>query len=179
MESAGTLKHLRLADDSVCGKFHIKDRDASKIVVNTVRCAFTGTEAAEILRRRFRLEPEMACGSYLLLMTSLMDTEDGPGPDDRDTGTKTALTWLAAPEKKRKLSEAWGSERRSVCLQDAAGAVSGGFITVYPPGVPMLVPGEVITDEAVELILENQRLGLTVEGITEDGRVLVSGHGGK
>ena len=28
MESAGTLKHLRLADDSVCGKFHIKDRDA-------------------------------------------------------------------------------------------------------------------------------------------------------
>lgn len=35
MESAGTLKHLRLADDSVCGKFHIKDRDASKIVVNT------------------------------------------------------------------------------------------------------------------------------------------------
>lgn len=151
----------------------------------------------------------MACGSYLLLMTSLMDTEDGfrrleealryldsleavgggeacgsddcggPGPDDRDTGTKTALTWLAAPEKKRKLSEAWGSERRSVCLQDAAGAVSGGFITVYPPGVPMLVPGEVITDEAVELILENQRLGLTVEGITEDGRVLVSGHGGK
>ena len=209
MESAGTLKHLRLADDSVCGKFHIKDRDASKIVVNTVRCAFTGTEAAEILRRRFRLEPEMACGSYLLLMTSLMDTEDGfrrleealryldsleaagggedcgsddcggPGPDDRDTGTKTALTGLAAPEKKRKLSEAWGSERRSVCLQDAAGAVSGGFITVYPPGVPMLVPGEVITDEAVELILENQRLGLTVEGITEDGRVLVSGHGGK
>ena len=209
MESAGTLKHLRLADDSVCGKFHIKDRDASKIVVNTVRCAFTGTEAAEILRRRFRLEPEMACGSYLLLMTSLMDTEDGfrrleealryldsleavgggeacgsddcggPGPDDRDTGTKTALTWLAAPEKKRKLSEAWGSERRSVCLQDAAGAVSGGFITVYPPGVPMLVPGEVITDEALELILENQRLGLTVEGITEDGRVLVSGHGGK
>ena len=68
--SAGRLKHLRLADDSVCGKFHIKDRDASKIVVNTVRCAFTGTEAAEILRRRFRLEPEMACGSYLLLMTS-------------------------------------------------------------------------------------------------------------
>lgn len=163
-KAPGTLKHLRLADDSVCGKFHIKDRDASKIVVNTVRCAFTGTEAAEILRRRFRLEPEMACGSYLLLMTSLMDTEDGfrrleealryldsleaagggedcgsddcggPGPDDRDTGTKTALTWLAAPEKKRKLSEAWGSERRSVCLQDAAGAVSGGFITVYPPG---------------------------------------------
>ena len=66
-----------------------------------------------------------------------------------------------------------------MCLQDAAGAVSGGFITVYPPGVPMLVPGEVITDEALELILENQRLGLTVEGITEDGRVLVSGHGGK
>ncbi len=33
----------------------------------------------------------------------------GPGPDDRDTGTKTALTWLAAPEKKRKLSEAWGA----------------------------------------------------------------------
>ena len=139
----------------------------------------------------------MACGSYLLLMTSLMDTEDGfrrleealryldsleaagggedcgsddcggPGPDDRDTGTKTALTWLAAPEKKRKLSEAWGSERRSVCLQDAAGAVSGGFITVYPPGVPMLMPGERIGTREIARIREDWKLGLTVEGICE------------
>ena len=43
------------------------------------------------------------------------DDCSGPGPDDRDTGTKTALTWLAAPEKKRKLSEAWG-ERTTVSV---------------------------------------------------------------
>ena len=75
--------------------------------------------------------------------------------------------------------QAWHGDSMLVPLEEAEGRAARTCVTIYPPGVPMLVPGEVITDEALELILENQRLGLTVEGITEDGRVLVSGHGGK
>ena len=63
------------------------------------------------------------------------------------------------------LFEAWDSERREVPLSQAEGLIAGSFVTVYPPGVPMLVPGEEITAEAVRLIQENVRLGLTVEGI--------------
>lgn len=189
MESAGTMKHLRLADDTICGKYQIQERDASKILVSMNNCACTGTEAADILRRQFQLEPEMACASYVLLMTSLMDTDEGfrrleealryldslAGPGEQET----ALTWLSHPAKERTISEAWGCERQLVPLSEAVGSVSGGFITVYPPGVPMLVPGEVITEEAVELIRENKRLGITVEGLAEDGSVLVSCVGSK
>lgn len=210
MECGRKFKHLRLADDGICGRFHIKDRDASKIVISTKECGMNGAEAADLLRSRFHLEPEMACGSYLILMTSLMDTEDGfrrlyealccldelaggggsgteekeNGTEEKENGGKTAetgqlgdgpaRTWLAGIRKVMKISDAWGQKLKHIPLKDAAGTVSGGFITVYPPGVPMIVPGELISEEAVELIRKNREIGLTVEGIAEDGTIAVS-----
>ncbi len=203
MECGRKFKHLRLVDDSICGRFHIKDRDASKIVVSTKNCSMNGAEAAKLLRSRCHLEPEMACGSYLILMTSLMDTEDGfrrlyealccldelagsreSGMEEiaeagkkAETGQSwdgTAATWLSGLRKIGKISDAWGQKLKNIPLKDAAGAVSGGFITVYPPGVPMIVPGELISHQAVELIRENSEIGLTVEGIGADGTVAVS-----
>lgn len=210
MECGRKFKHLRLVDDGICGRFHIKDRDASKIVVSTKECGMNGAEAAKLLRSRFHLEPEMACGSYLILMTSLMDTEDGlrrlyealccldelaggreSGPEEKENGTEEkenggktaqtgkvwdgpARTWLAGIRKVMKISDAWGQKLKHIPLTDAAGTVSGGFITVYPPGVPMIVPGELISEEAVELIRKNREIGLTVEGIAEDGTIAVT-----
>lgn len=202
MEGGRKLRTLRLVDDGICGRFHIKDRDASKIVVSTKRCSMNGTEAAKLLRSRFHLEPEMACDSYLILMTSLMDTEDGfsrlyealcrldelaggeSGTEEKvndekpaetgQTWDEPARTWLTGIRKRMKISDAWGRGLRHIPLKDAAGAVSGGFITVYPPGVPMIVPGELISEEAVELIRKNREIGLTVEGIAEDGTIAVS-----
>lgn len=191
MESGRSLKRLRLIDDAVCGNYHIKERDASKIVVCTGDVGLSGAGAASLLRARFHLEPEMACGNYVLLMTSLMDTAEGFDrlnealrymdglKGARRAEKKMPLTWLAAPEKRERISDAWRRERRLVPLENALGTVSGGFITVYPPGVPMLVPGEVVTEEALELIRENLGLGLTVEGVTEDGRIAAAGSGGQ
>ena len=85
-----------------------------------------------------------------------------------------ARTWLAGIRKVMKISDAWGQKLKHIPLTDAAGTVSGGFITVYPPGVPMIVPGELISEEAVELIRKNKEIGLTVEGIAEDGTIAVT-----
>lgn len=187
-EEMKDLKYLRLADEIRCGDFHIKDRDISKILVSTRRSGLAGTEAAELLRSRFHLEPEMSCGKYVLFMTTLMDTENGlrrlgqalryldetaGGTEQNEVGRAEVLTWLAGPLKEMEISEAWGRRQRLVPVREAGGAVGGSFITVYPPGVPMIVPGEVITSEAIELIERNRRLNLTVEGLTQDGRISV------
>lgn len=188
MEKGRELTHLKIPDQIILGKFHIKDRDLSKIVVSMQESGMTGTEAAELLRNRFHLEPEMACGNYVLFMTSLMDTENGLGRLwqalrllDEEAGKaergKAAdgriLTWLPNPVKEMEIAKAWGLKRRSMPVEEAAGAVGSSFITVYPPGVPMIVPGEIITREAVELICKNRGLGLTVEGVTEEGKIFI------
>ena len=40
------------------------------------------------------------------------------------------------------LSEAWRSEKYSILFENSEGKISGEFIYIYPPGIPLLVPGE-------------------------------------
>jgi lysine decarboxylase len=47
------------------------------------------------------------------------------------------------------------------------------FIMLYPPGIPLLVPGEVMSEEIRRKIEDSVRMGLQVHGVTEDGRVTV------
>lgn len=52
-------------------------------------------------------------------------------------------------------------------LEESAGEVIAEFIYLYPPGIPILAPGEKITQEAVDLILHYQKIGLPVQGMRD------------
>ena len=54
--------------------------------------------------------------------------------------------------------------------QDCQGVVSAGYIMIYPPGIPMIAPGEVFSKEIVEQIVQAQEKGLNVLGV-EEGKV--------
>ena len=62
-------------------------------------------------------------------------------------------------------SEAWDRETEEIPLIEAAGRTVGEFINLYPPGVPVLVPGEKITKELLIRIAHWLKHGLTVQGI--------------
>jgi arginine/lysine/ornithine decarboxylase len=58
-----------------------------------------------------------------------------------------------------------------VPLSEAGGHVMADFIYLYPPGIPLIVPGEVVTAELIEQFLHCIDKGLTLQGggwITED-----------
>ena len=200
MEEAKKLRHLQVLDDRICGRNGVWDRDPSKLVILPPGGSRDGVWLAGELRERYHLEAEMACSRYVILMTSLMDTEEGLSrlgkalweldcslEVQKDNGGKQELTengdpgergnvistWLEQPLQRVLPADAWNLEKRHCPLEEAEGRISGSFLTVYPPGVPMLVPGEEITGEAIRLITENRRLGLTVEGITEQGELSV------
>lgn len=60
---------------------------------------------------------------------------------------------------------AWDLEGQRIPLKDAVGYISGEFISLYPPGSPVLVPGEMITEKHLEQIRSCLEKGLHVEGI--------------
>ena len=51
--------------------------------------------------------------------------------------------------------------------EKSAGCISKEFVYLYPPGIPILVPGERISEEAVFRILEYQAEGLSVQGTSD------------
>lgn len=74
------------------------------------------------------------------------------------------------PELVLSPQEAFYSERKSLTLDESVGQVCGEFVMCYPPGIPILAPGERITREIVDYIQFAKERGCSLQG-TEDPEV--------
>lgn len=74
----------------------------------------------------------------------------------------------ALPEACCTIFEAENRATRRVRLEDCAGCVSGEYLYLYPPGVPLVVPGERIGEALLENILEYRRNGYSLQGLEDD-----------
>ena len=71
------------------------------------------------------------------------------------------------PEIAMTIAQAMDSPGRSVPLDACEGMVSGEFIYIYPPGIPIVAPGEVLKPELVEMIRQYKCKGLPVQGTAD------------
>jgi len=60
--------------------------------------------------------------------------------------------------------DAFYAETEFVPLAESAGRIIAEFIYVYPPGIPILLPGEVISQANIDYILDHLQVGLPVKG---------------
>lgn len=72
-----------------------------------------------------------------------------------------------AKESAMTIYKAWNGKTRPVSWKESQGAVSGEFVYLYPPGIPVLAPGERITRQALELIQDYREKGLPVQGMKD------------
>ena len=188
MERMEGLQVLEVLDREICGKYRtVAGWDPSKIVVSTMRAEdFHGEELAETLRRKYHLEMEMTAPEYVIAMTSLMDTEEGferlgtalleiDGALRRRTesGRKEKAasetpegleSKLSHPVRRMLICEAMDADTERTAFQATAGTVSAEPVYLYPPGIPIIAPGEVFTDAIVEKIMAYKAAGLLVQG---------------
>lgn len=188
MERMEGLQVLEVLDREICGKYRtVAGWDPSKIVVSTMRAEdFHGEELAETLRRKYHLQMEMTAPEYVIAMTSLMDTEEGferlgtalleiDGALRRRTesGRKEKAasetpegleSKLSHPVRRMLICEAMDADTERTAFQDTVGKVSAEFVYLYPPGIPIIAPGEVFTDAIVEKIMAYKAAGLLVQG---------------
>ncbi len=146
--------------------------DRGKIAVSTRRCNLTGTELAGILRKKYRIEVEMASEEFVLAMTSIADSEvtldrlaQAVIDIDRTLESRTApscRTNCPVPERVMKISDALASPDCAVDLSNALGHISADYIRAYPPGIPLIVPGERIDEEVIARIRNLAESGVTV-----------------
>lgn len=63
--------------------------------------------------------------------------------------------------------------QEEVSLKDCVGRISKEYVFVYPPGIPVLTPGEGIRKEIRDLLLKYIDLGLNVKGLYDDKKIKV------
>ena len=83
------------------------------------------------------------------------------------------LCFAQRPEAPVPFYEAWEKEQEAIRLKEAQGRLAGEFLNLYPPGTPILVPGERITEEIIAFLEMCMSEGLTVQGISREGNIRV------
>lgn len=74
--------------------------------------------------------------------------------------------WLQN-EEAMSMEEAESGDIYELPLSESAGKVSGEYIYLYPPGIPLLIPGERITGHLIERLKSFQRQGFSLQGLSD------------
>ena len=158
----------------------VYDFDVTKLAVYTRDLGLAGIEVYDILRDEYDIQIEFGDISNMLAYISigdrLQDIERlGGALDDikrlfkRDKAGMLSAEYVnpkvAVPPRK-----AFYSEKISLPLRAAEGKICTEFVMCYPPGIPILAPGELITKEIIEYILYAKSKGCSMQG-TEDFEV--------
>lgn len=133
--------------------------DLSKIVVSTANTDLSGAELANILRKKYCIEPEMASLNYIILMTSVADTIDALNhlknaliEIDGELFQTTNKLMKKPPIPRGEQVVMIDDESNECPLENAAGKLSNEFVYAYPPDIPIIVPNEVISQNTIDYI---------------------------
>jgi hypothetical protein len=135
----------------------------------------------QTLRKRFHLQPEMVSPLYVLMLSSVCDDEDGFARltdalltlDRESEGARPsdlcAIRPFAAepgitPESCCTITQALEKQAEAVPFSESEGRISSEYLTLYPPGIPLLVPGERIPAGLIRRILSLKQHGYTLTG---------------
>ncbi|MDD4849360.1 MAG: PLP-dependent transferase [Gemmiger sp.] len=152
------LRHLRVlcyGGDNCHNHPKFYRHDRSKLLISTRQTDWTAPQLATALREQCKFETEMTCGENVLAMSSPCD---GAALDhfasallalDRTVGIRPAADIVPLPQPgpaRCTIAEALHQRDKFkvVPLNEAAGCVAAEYVWAYPPGVPLVAPGEQI-----------------------------------
>lgn len=180
------LKHIRLMET--------EEFDRSKLVLSVKDTilkkenrVFTGKMLYERLLLEYHLQMEMAAGSYVIAMTSIGDTKEGMDrllsalfeidEELEKNSEEEKRYYLPRQEQVLTSFEVEGMRRmenvKSLSWKESAGFISMEYAYLYPPGIPLIVPGERITKETAAMLVDYQNKGFSVEGISVENYIEV------
>jgi arginine/lysine/ornithine decarboxylase len=139
--------------------------DISKIVIGTGSTGWNAKELYDKLLNEYHLQAEMCTENHVILMTTLNDSEEGL--KRLVCGLQEIDSWLS--DYKFEIQK---RETTNIQFKHCIDKVNMRYIYVYPPGIPILVPGEKITQESINTIKKYLDAGIKVHGLTKDGNIL-------
>lgn len=173
-EEAKTIPGIRLIEG-------MDNLDASKININTAGLGISAAELENKLMER-DIFSELTTGNILMLMTGIGNRrsdferllaalkeigQEGPCPNTRAAGGNGGRM----PAKAELFPVP--KEKERIPLEEAEGRICASSIIPYPPGIPLICPGEKMTEEDIAYIRALREAGEKVIGVNEKGEVTV------
>ncbi len=153
--------------------------DITRLTINVSQLGITGFEADEILHEQLKVTCELPLLHHLTLIISLGNISEDiqqlihacqtlsqnyiptPLPPYTPTSLPPCTSTTLTPR------EAYFAPTQTIPLPEASDRVCGELICPYPPGIPLLMPGEIITLEAIAYLQEAITAGITITGCND------------
>jgi arginine decarboxylase len=170
------IDRLYCVGEEILGTKSTYDYDPTKLIISVKDLGITGYDAEKWLREVYNIEVELSDLYNLLCIITPGDTER-----EADILIK-ALEELAKqfssyagtinievllpdiPSLALTPRDAFYADTEVVPIEESVGRIIAEFVMVYPPGIPIFIPGEIITEENLVYIKKNLEAGLPVQG---------------
>ena len=149
--------------------------DVTKVTVSVRGLGMSGAEAEHILRHAYKIQCELADAYHVLFIVSYADTQreverlrdslaDLAGTYRKGSSFSLGCALPETPPQRMTPREAFFFPSVEVDFEKSIGQVSAEQVMFYPPGIPILCPGEEITAECVDYVKRMKALGLKATG---------------
>jgi len=178
-----TIPGISCMDSSVLDIREGFSLDPTKLCINVKNLGITGFEASRILRKKYNIQVELADYYNLLAIVSIGDSKKtvtalvnalcSMAKEIGKNKKKTKLPRLPdlpIPELALLPKEAFYSPTRPHPFRESAGKISAEMIMAYPPGIPIICPGEIITRDIIDEVIRLKKAGGILQGF-EDTRL--------
>lgn len=183
------IRGIRCIGPEQIGKAGIAGYDETRLVVTVWDLGYTGYEASEILRTHFDVQVELADLHNIValvtigdrqedlnrLVTAIEELASASKREKRTPGNGIARHFLnidvtlpKIPEQVMTPREAFLANHVEIPFNKSAGHVSAEVVTPYPPGIPILCPGERITQETVDYLRLELEAGVHISGPVDE-----------
>jgi arginine decarboxylase len=179
-DAINEIPGCRVVGDEQIGRPGVAHRDPLRLVIDVRGTGATGYDVAAALRSSFDTHTELATQATIVLvlgidelprelerfvhdLTSIVKRMERPGETEEVTlSTGTFENEVVCPPR-----DAFLGAFDVVGVDDAVGRVSSEAIAGYPPGIPVLLPGERITEEVIAYLRELKRVGARLHGASD------------
>lgn len=158
----------------IVNKDSVYDFDITKLSVNTLPVGLAGVEVYDILRDEYDIQTEFGDIGNILAYVSVGDR---PRDIERLVSALAEIRRLYKKDRAGQLTaeyinprvifspqDAFYSDKQSLPLRECKDMVCAEFVMCYPPGIPILAPGELITEEILDYIVYAKEKGCSMTG---------------
>lgn len=169
------IKGIRCWGEELTSLPGVRAVDPLKVLITVEELGLNGIQMANLLHAEYHIELEIAQSRIIMAMFSLLHSRDAwerfyqavaeiaaryPGIGKKLPADCSTPIWhMVLPPR-----QAFMAAKKRVRLEDARNMVAGEMAAVYPPGIPCLLPGELISEDILDYLMYLKRSNVHVQG---------------
>jgi arginine/lysine/ornithine decarboxylase len=178
------IKNIRVIKNHIISDNEHYKHDPTKLLIDISALGKTGFEVYDLLKSKYNIQLEFGETLCVLAIVSIGDTKesiqkliDAFQDLSRQNNGNSKIDVVPFKNAKTKIRmtprEAFFSLTEYINIKESIGKISADQIMVYPPGIPLLIPGEIISQDVISEYIRLIDYGNKVVGTVTNGSIMI------